>query len=134
MAGRDRVENARTGEVVEFVAETDEVLTMLVTWPRPGHRALEHLHPTMEERWEVLEGRAAWRVDGVAVEGGPGTVVVAPPGRRHVAWNPTSEPVRLRIEMRPPRRWRAFTTRLFSGDDPMELLAEYADEVQLPRD
>ena len=126
------IENPRTGEQVEFVGETDEVLTMLVTWPRAGHRVSEHLHPRMEERWEVLEGVAAFRIDGVEVTAAAGSVVVAPAGRRHVAWNPTGKPVRLRIEMRPPLRWREFTTRFFAGDDPLALLAEYADEVALP--
>jgi mannose-6-phosphate isomerase-like protein (cupin superfamily) len=126
------IENARTGEQIEVVSETPEVLTMLATWTRPGHRATEHLHPGMEERWEVLEGRAAFRIDGVEVEGGPGTVVVAPRGRRHLAWNPTGAVVRLRIEMRPALRWAEFTTRLFRGDDPAALLAQYPEEVALP--
>ena len=126
------IENPRTGEQVERVSETPERLTMITTWSRPGHRAAEHIHPNMEERWEVLEGRAAFRIDGIEVEATVGSVVVAPPGRRHVAWNPTDEPVRLRIEMRPALRWWAFTTRFFRGDDPIALLDEYADEVALP--
>lgn len=128
------IENPRTGEQVEFVSESPEVLTMLTVWARPGHRATEHVHPRMEERFEVLEGRAAFRVDGVEIEVPAGGVVVAPPGRRHLAWNPTDAPVRLRIEMRPALRWREFTTRFFGGDDPIQLLSEYADEVQLPPD
>jgi quercetin dioxygenase-like cupin family protein len=126
------IENPRTGEQIEVVSETPEVLTLLATWTRPGHRALEHLHPKMEERWEVLEGRAAFRIDGVDVEAAAGTVVVAPAGRRHRAWNPTEGPVRLRIEMRPGLRWAEFTTRLFRGDDRAGLLAEYPDEIRLP--
>ena len=126
------IENPRTGEQIEFLSESPEMLALLTTWTRPGHRALEHLHPGMEERWHVLEGRAAFTIDGVEVEAAAGSVVVAPPGRRHLAWNPTDEPVRLRIEMRPALRWREFTTRLFRGDDAAALLAEYADEVQLP--
>jgi quercetin dioxygenase-like cupin family protein len=126
------IENARTGEQVEFVSESPEILTMVTTWTRPGHRAAEHIHPRMEERFEVLEGRAAFRIEGVHVEAAEGSVVVAPPGRRHLAWNPTDAPVRLRIEMRPALRWREFTTRFFRGEDPVELLAEYADEVRLP--
>ena len=55
-----------------------------------------------------------------------------PPGRRHLAWNPTDDAVRLRIEMRPPLRWWEFTSRLFAGDDPVALLEKYADEVVLP--
>lgn len=126
------IENPRTGERIRFVSETPDLLTMEATWPRPGHRAAEHVHPRMEERWEVVEGRAAFLIDGVPCEAGPGEAVVAPPGVRHLAWNPTDEPVRLRIEMRPSLRWSQFTTRLFAGDDPMALLAEYADEVRLP--
>ena len=126
------IENARTGERIEVVSETAELLTMLATWTRPGSRAMEHVHPGMEERWHVLEGRAAFRIDGVEVEGPAGTVVVAPAGRRHLAWNPTEQPVRLRIEMRPALRWAEFTTRLFRGDDPAALLEEYPDEIALP--
>lgn len=126
------IENASTGEQVEFVSESPELLSMITTWTRPGHRAVEHVHPIMEERFEVLSGRAAFRIDGVEIDATAGTVVTAPPGRRHVAWNPTDEPVRLRIEMRPALRWREFTTRFFRGDDPIALLAEYADEVRLP--
>ncbi|HMJ74579.1 MAG TPA: cupin domain-containing protein, partial [Iamia sp.] len=112
----DTVENPRTGERVTFASETPELLVMDVTWTRPGHRAIEHLHPGMEERFEVVEGRAAWRLGGEGgstVEGGTGTVVTVPPGVVHLAWNPTDGPVRLRIEMRPALRWRPFTTRLF---------------------
>lgn len=127
----DVVTNPRTGEEVQFVANTPERLTMLVTWPRPGRRAVEHVHPNMEETWEVLEGRAAFIVDGVQVDAAPGTVVVAPPGRRHLAWNPSDGPTRLRIEMRPSLRWEEFTRRFFAGDDPVQLLAEYADEITL---
>jgi quercetin dioxygenase-like cupin family protein len=126
------IENPRTGEQVERIAETPEVLTMITTWTRPGHRATEHIHPIMEERFEVLEGRAAFRIDGVEIEAAAGSFVVAPPGRRHLAWNPTDEPVRLRIEMRPALRWWSFTTRFFAGDDPIALLDEYRDEVALP--
>jgi len=125
------VENARTGEILEFLVETPELLRMDVTWTKPGARAARHAHPGMEERWEVIEGRAAFEVDGVTVEAEPGSWVVAPRGRPHLAWNPTSEPVRLRIEMRPALRWAEFVRRLFSGEDPVGLLDEYRAEIVL---
>lgn len=128
------IENPRSGEQVEFIFESPDVLIMVTTWTRPGHRAAEHVHPRMEERFEVLEGRAAFRIDGVEIEASPGSVIVAPPGRRHRAWNPTDGPVRLKVEMRPALRWREFTTRFFRGDDPVQLLTEYSDEVRLPAD
>ena len=115
MHGDGVIENPRSGERVEFVSETSEVLTMLTTWTRPGHRATEHVHPNMEERFEVLEGRAAFRIDDVEVVAAAGEVVVVPPGSRHLAWNPTDAPVRLKIEMCPGLRWAEFTRRLFEA-------------------
>ncbi len=126
------IENPRTGEQVDVLAETPELLVMHTCWTRPGYRAVEHVHPGMEERYEVLEGRAAFRIDGVESEAGPGDVVVVPRGVRHLAWNPTEGPVRLRIEMRPALRWSEFTRRLFAGEDGVALLAEFAPEVRLP--
>jgi mannose-6-phosphate isomerase-like protein (cupin superfamily) len=125
------IENERTGEQVEFLVETAELLQMEVMWTRPGHRAARHAHPGMEERWEVLEGRAAFEVDGVLVEAGVGSTVVAPPGRPHLAWNPTDAPVRLRVEMRPALRWAEFTRRFFTGEDPAQLLEHFRDEIVL---
>src|SRR3954468_14201907 len=99
-------ENPRTAERVDFLRDDGEVLEMALTWPRPGLRAAEHVHPEMEERYEVVAGRAAFRVGGAEREAGPGEVVVVPPGTPHLAWNPTEGEVRLRVEMRPPLRWR----------------------------
>src|SRR3954471_23236797 len=107
------IENPRTGEQVEFLRDDGKVLEMDLVWPRPGRRAAEHVHPEMEERYEVVAGRAAFRVGGVEREAGPGEAVVVPPGTPHLAWNPTQEEVRLRIEMRPALRWSQFVERLF---------------------
>ena len=128
------IENPRTGEQIEFVIETPELLCMDVTWTRPGARALRHAHPRIEEKWTVLEGRAAFEVDGVTVDAVAGSWVIAPPGRPHLAWNPTEGRVRLRIEMRPALRWAEFVRKLFAGDDPVELLTEYRQEIVLAPD
>ncbi len=129
------IENPATGERIAFVSETPELLVLESHWTRPGHRAAEHVHPGMEERWRVLGGRAAFRIGGGdVIEAGPGEEVVAPAGVPHVAWNPTEEPVRLRIEMRPALRWREFVERLFAagGVPDAELLRDYAREVAPP--
>ena len=126
-----RVVNPATGEEITFLSDTRELLVMLSVWPRPGHRAPAHVHPAMEERWEVLEGEAAFRIGGEERRAGPGDVVTAAPGVPHAAWNPTDGVVRLRIEIRPALRWREFVERLFaSGGLPdAELLREFAAEV-----
>ena len=126
------VENTATGERVTFVSISPELLVMDDVWTRPGHRAPEHVHPEMTERWEVLEGRAAFRIAGAELEAGPGETVVAPAGAPHRAWNPAGGVVRLRIEMRPALRWAEFTERLFRGDDPAALLREFRREIALP--
>jgi quercetin dioxygenase-like cupin family protein len=124
------LEDPRTGQTVAFVAEAPDLLVMENVWTRPGDRSARHAHPGMEERWEVLAGRAAFAIgDAEPVELGPGESIVAPPGVPHVAWNPTGGEVRLRIEMRPALRWRAFVERLFAGDDPVALLREFPDEI-----
>jgi mannose-6-phosphate isomerase-like protein (cupin superfamily) len=125
-------ENPQTGERVTVVSETPELLTMDVVWPRPGHRAAEHVHPEMEERYLVVAGRAAFRIDGAEREAGPGEIVVVGPGTPHRAWNPTSEEVRLSIEMRPALRWAEFVERLFGGEDPVALLREFPREIAMP--
>jgi quercetin dioxygenase-like cupin family protein len=131
------IENGRTGERIEFLVRTPELLAMRATWTRPGHRVLEHIHPEMEETFRVVRGRAAVRTggpDGDEVHAGPGDVVVVPPGTRHLAWNPTDREVELRLEMRPALRWAEFTERLFAGEDAGVLLTEFSREVVLPDD
>jgi quercetin dioxygenase-like cupin family protein len=131
----DTIVNPATGEAITFLSETPEMLVMLSVWTRPGSRAAPHVHPQMEERWEVLEGEAAFRIgDAEEVRAGPGETVVAPAGVPHVAWNPTEGEVRLRIEMRPSLRWRAFVERLFAAGGTPEpgLLAEFGREVAPP--
>jgi mannose-6-phosphate isomerase-like protein (cupin superfamily) len=126
--------NPATGEEITFLSETPELLVMESVWTRPGHRAAGHAHPGMEERWEVLEGTAAFRIGGGETVCGPGDSVVAPPGVPHLAWNPGEERVRLRIEMRPALRWREFVERLFANGGAPEpgMLSEFGREVAPP--
>jgi quercetin dioxygenase-like cupin family protein len=126
------IENPATGERIVFEASTPDLLVMHAVWPRPGHRTIEHIHPSMEERFTVTLGAVALRIgeqELVLAEGGSATV---PAGVPHLAWNPTPEAVEVRLEMRPAGRWEQFTRRLFSGEDPRVLLREYAPEVVIP--
>jgi len=125
------IENSRTGERIEFETRTSELLVMLSTWTRPGQRTIEHVHPEMEERYEIIDGTAAFRIAGVESTASNGEHVIVPPGTPHLAWNPTQHPVRLRITMRPALRWAEFAERLFNGEPPGPLLAEFRREIQL---
>jgi quercetin dioxygenase-like cupin family protein len=126
--------NPATGETVEFLVDTPELLVMDNVWTRAGHRTVEHVHPGMEERWEVLEGRATFRIAGEETTCGPGESVVAAPGVPHLGWMVGDPPVRLRIEMRPALRWREFVERLFANGGAPEpaMLREFGREVGPP--
>ena len=130
------IENAATGERIVFLPSDGDVLVFDDLWTRPGHRAPPHVHPEIEERWRIVEGRAAFRIGARELTAEPGDEVVAPPGVEHLAWNPTREPVRLRVEMRPALRWRDFVERLFAlppGDTGalLALIREYPREIAL---
>jgi mannose-6-phosphate isomerase-like protein (cupin superfamily) len=132
------VENPVTGERVTFLttaADTNgELLVLELTWPRPGRRAAAHVHPEMEERYEVVQGTAAFRIgDHPEQIAGPGETVTVPPQTTHEAWNPTAQEVRLRVEFRPALRWEEFVVRLFAGDEPVaDLMREFRREIAPP--
>ena len=133
----DSLENPATGERIVFLVTAEEtggeLLEMDAFWPRPGRRAFEHVHPEMEERWEVVSGRAGFRVGGEESEAGPGESVVAPAGTPHVAWNASDGPTHVRIQMRPALRWADFVERLFTGDGELpDLMREFQREIAPP--
>jgi mannose-6-phosphate isomerase-like protein (cupin superfamily) len=142
----EQLVNPITGERIVFrltAAETaGRLLEMDDFWTRPGHRAPEHVHPQMHEQWEIISGRASFRIGDREQTVGPGEVVSAPAGVAHVAWNPTQEPVHLRIQMSPALDWEVFVERLFAlassveaDPDPvqmLQLLHEFPREIALP--
>jgi quercetin dioxygenase-like cupin family protein len=143
----ETIVNPVTGEEITWLRLDSDVIEWEDVWTRPGHRAAAHVHPAMTERWEVLEGRAAFRIgdDGERVLG-PGESIVAPKGVTHTGWNPTDEPVRLHVAMTPPGRWVEVVEKLFGwaaegrtdelgtprAELIMDLLREYADELAPP--
>src|SRR5688500_9865786 len=90
--------NPVTGEEITWRRLDDDVLEWEDVWTRPGHRAAPHIHPEMEERWTVIDGRAAFRIgdgdgDEQIVEAGES--ITAPAGVPHEGWNPTDGTVRM---------------------------------------
>ena len=129
--------DARTGERVRFLATSQDTqgahLEFESWWP-PGDRPA-HVHPGMEEEWEVLEGTACFVIGDRERTAAAGEVVTAAPGVVHRAWNPGPGVTHLRMRMTPALRWEDFMERLFagaSGEELVELLAEFSDEVAPP--
>lgn len=74
----------------------------------PGSAVPEHLHPHIEERFEILEGEWSFRVDGDERRAGPGDQLVVPAGSRHKFANVGSEVGRLIAEIDPAMDMEGF--------------------------
>ena len=122
------IEHPVSGERITFA--DDGVLD--AWWPPGRARTPEHVHPKMEERWDVVAGHVIIKVGHETHAAGPGDTVVAPAGTPHVAFNGGDEEAHVRITMTPPLRWRAFVERLFAGEDPIGLLGEFPEEIAPP--
>lgn len=81
------------------------------TWLEDGGHLPEHFHPSLEERWEVLEGAARVKLDGgwhdLVPEDGP---VMVAPRVRHELKNTSGRQARLRSEVIPAGRLQEFLT------------------------
>jgi mannose-6-phosphate isomerase-like protein (cupin superfamily) len=75
-----------------------------------------HIHPFQEERFEIAEGRLAFRLDGEERVLGPGEAIVVPPNVPHTFWNPDEQPVRFCSEHRPALGFERFITSLYDLD------------------
>ena len=81
------------------------------SWLEDGGHLPEHFHPSLEERWESLEGTARVKLDGVWRDLTPddGPVVVAP-NVRHELRNTSGREARLRTEVIPGAGLEEFLT------------------------
>jgi quercetin dioxygenase-like cupin family protein len=80
-------------------------------WFEPGARLPEHFHPTLEERWEVLDGTLRLKLDGhwrsLTPEDGPARVAR---DVRHEIRNNSGRTVRARAEVLPAGQLEEFLT------------------------
>jgi mannose-6-phosphate isomerase-like protein (cupin superfamily) len=99
------VENPVTGERFSFThtaASTGGELLAFDFALRPGGAVpLPHVHPIQTERFEVVDGRVAFRVGRRKVEAKRGDVVEVEPGVAHSFANAGEGEARMRVEVRP---------------------------------
>jgi quercetin dioxygenase-like cupin family protein len=77
-------------------------------WIEPGGGVPPHVHPAIEERFNVLDGRVSLLAGRKWIEAGPGEEVVVPPGMRHAYRNRSDAPAHFRCDVRPPSSLQAF--------------------------
>ena len=80
-------------------------------WFEPGAHLPEHFHPTLEERWEVLDGTIQLKLDGqwrwLTPEDGPVRVAR---DARHEVRNPGASQARARAKVLPAGHLEEFLT------------------------
>jgi quercetin dioxygenase-like cupin family protein len=96
---------------LEFSRSTDpdggEVLHVEI-WLDPGGGVTPHVHPAMEERFEVLRGEPSFLSGHRWRTAAPGDTVVVPAGTRHGYRNRGDETAHMVCHARPPSTLQEF--------------------------
>jgi quercetin dioxygenase-like cupin family protein len=77
-------------------------------WVDPGGGVTPHVHPAMEERFEVFEGRPSFLYGRAWTTAAPGETVVVPAGTRHSYRNRGDEVAHMVCHARPPSTLQEF--------------------------
>lgn len=113
----DVFENPVTGEygyVRVGTAETGGRLMVADLRVRPGGAVLgAHYHPTIDEKFTVLEGQITYMKNGQQGVLKPGESADMPRGTSHDFWNAGTEEARVIVEIRPAARFEEMTITLF---------------------
>jgi quercetin dioxygenase-like cupin family protein len=99
------IDNPISGERIVFrktAADTDGELLEIDLYLAPdGHVPGAHVHPSQEERFEVISGTLKFRLGRKKIIAHAGDVVVVPPGSVHKFANAGEEAAHVRVEVRP---------------------------------
>jgi quercetin dioxygenase-like cupin family protein len=113
----DTIESPHSGARIVFLKtarDTNGELLQLDDVMQGGGRVpIEHVHPYMEERFEILSGTARLRIRGQERDVGGGETVVVPAGTPHVWGNPNEDEVHLILELRPALRMEEWFETFF---------------------
>ena len=105
----EKVHDPIHGTTYSFEREGDNLWVDTVL--EDGGHLPEHFHPSLEERWETLEGKARVKLDGtwrdLVPEDGP---VIVAPNVKHELKNESGREARLRTEVIPGGRLEEFLT------------------------
>ena len=81
---------------------------------RPGGAVVgEHVHPAIEETFEVVSGLVGFRIDGRESVAQAGERLHVPAGTAHDWWNAGDEEARVSVEIRPGERFEEMALNLF---------------------
>src|SRR3954452_19992769 len=114
----DSIVNPVTGERLVFrqtSRETRGEAGVIETYVKPkGFVAAAHVHPSQEERFQVLRGSVGFRVGRKKIVAGPGQRLTVPPGTPHKFWNAGEETAHFVCEIRPALQFESLIETMFS--------------------
>jgi quercetin dioxygenase-like cupin family protein len=93
---------------LSFRPSDDGEAVLVEMWVEPGGGVPPHVHPSMEERFEVLSGQLSFLAGREWQTAGPGESVVVPAGVRHAYRNPTDELAHGVCRASPPQTLQEF--------------------------
>ena len=114
----DTIYNPVTGERIVFrqtSRETGGQAVVIETFVQPnGFVAAAHVHPSQEERFEILRGSVGFRIGRKKLVAGPGQRLTVPAGTPHKFWNAGEEEAHFVCEVRPARQFEALLETMFA--------------------
>src|SRR3954462_7960862 len=114
----DTIENPVTGERIVFrqtSRETNGQAVVIETFVQPnGFVAAAHVHPSQEERFQVLRGSVGFRIGRKKVVAGPGQRLTVPAGTPHKFWNAGEETAQFVCEIRPALQFESLIETMFA--------------------
>jgi mannose-6-phosphate isomerase-like protein (cupin superfamily) len=114
----DTIENPVTGERLVFrktSRETDGQAVVIETFVKPnGFVAAAHVHPTQEERFEVLRGSVGFKIGRKRLVAGPGQRITVPAGTPHKFWNAGDDDAHFVCEVRPALQFESLLETMFA--------------------
>ncbi len=114
----DTIENPVTGERIVFhktSRDTNGEAVVIECFVQPdGAVAAAHVHPSQEERFQVLRGSVAFRVGRETIVAGPGERVTVPAGTKHKFWNAGDEEAHFACEVRPALQFEQLVETMFA--------------------
>ena len=114
----DTIENPVTGERIVFhktSRDTGGEAVVIECFVRPhGFVAAAHVHPSQEERFQVLSGSVGFRTPLGEHIAGPGERVTVPAGTPHKFWNAGDDEAHFVCEVRPALRFEELLETMFA--------------------
>jgi mannose-6-phosphate isomerase-like protein (cupin superfamily) len=114
----DTIENAITGERIVFrktSRETGGEAVVIETYVQPnGFVAAAHVHPSQEERFEIVRGSVGFRIGRKKVVAGPGHRLTVPAGTPHRFWNAGDDVAQFVCEVRPALQFESLLETMFA--------------------